>query len=109
MQTRNDWALENIPLSFKVVYKSGSKAPPAIPMINNADPVFVNLPNPFIAKGKIAGHIKALANPSKAMNVMEAYPLVTNTAMLKIIPSTAETARAFCCEINFGIVMIPIT
>lgn len=70
MQIRKETELEKIPLSFKVVYNNGMIAPPAIPMTSSAEPVFVNLPSPLIANGKIAGHINALAKPSKAIKVI---------------------------------------
>ncbi len=70
MQRRKENWLEAIPLSFKVVYKIGTNAPPAIPIISNADPVLVNLPRPLMANGNIAGHISAFDKPSNAIKVM---------------------------------------
>ena len=46
---------------------SGMVAPPNIPMINRAEPVLVNFPSPSNANGQIAGHIRELDNPSRAM------------------------------------------
>lgn len=94
---RKDAWFDAICLSFKVVYKSGINAPPAIPMISNAAPVLVNLPNPSMASGKIAGHINALAMPRSAIKMMAVYPVEKNTPKQKITPNTAEIARAFCC------------
>lgn len=88
--------LEAKPLSLRNEYSNGNNAPPAMPMINKAAPVFVNFPRPLIAKGKIDGHINALAKPSNAINVMAVYPFDINTQMLNRIPRMAEIARAFC-------------
>ena len=52
-------------------YICGIMAPPAIPMIRMADPIFVNFPSPSMARGKIAGHIRAFANPRRAIKKME--------------------------------------
>lgn len=41
-----------------------------MPIISRAEPILVNPPKPAIANGKIAGHIKALASPNKAMKVI---------------------------------------
>ena len=59
-----------------VAHNFGKMAPPAIPTINKAEPTFVNLPKPWIVKGQMAGHIIALARPSKAINNTEVYPEV---------------------------------
>lgn len=50
----------------------GKTAPPTIAIISSAEPVFINLPKPSIAKGQIAGHIKALAKPNKAIKRTDA-------------------------------------
>ena len=86
--------LEAKPLSLRSEYNNGNNAPPAMPMINNAAPVFVNFPKPFIANGKIEGHINALAKPSNAINEMAVYPFDINTQTLNTIPRMAEIARA---------------
>ena len=83
-------------------------APPAMPMISNADPILINLPSPAMAKGKIAGHMSALANPNKAIKTIEVKPLVANTQMVKIIPKMADSFNPVCCEIIFGMVKIPM-
>lgn len=44
-------------------------APPAIPMMSNADPCAVYLPKLFSANGQIAGHTIAFAKPNSAMKV----------------------------------------
>ena len=54
-------------------------APPTIPIISNAAPIFVNLPKPLMARGQMAGHIIALENPSKAKQVIATVPFA-NTA-----------------------------
>lgn len=46
-------------------------APPAIPIISSAEPVLVNRPKPLMANGQMAGHINALAKPSRAINSTE--------------------------------------
>jgi len=45
-------------------------APPTIPMIRMAEPVLVKRPSPVMPMGKMAGHIGALARPSRAMKRM---------------------------------------
>ena len=66
---------------------SGKIAPPAIAIISKEEPIFVNLPKPSIAKGKIAGHIKELANPNKAIQSTAVYPVE------KIAPSENNTPK----------------
>jgi len=46
-------------------------APPAIAMIKNEEPTLVNLPNPEIAIGQIAGQTKAFAIPNKKYTVLK--------------------------------------
>ena len=58
-------------ISERCPYTKGRMAPPAIAMINKADPILVNLPRPLIANGKMEGHINELAKPNKAMNATE--------------------------------------
>ena len=76
MQIKKDKLFGKPTLSFKTPYKSSSNAPPAIPIINKADPILVNRPNPLIANGKMAGHINALAKPNNAIKVIAVYPVV---------------------------------
>ena len=90
-------------------YSNGKIAPPAIAMINKAEPILVNLPNPVMANGKMAGHINELARPSAAMKPTEIYPWVAIAATEKTMPSNAHIFSAFDCERYFGMVKIPIT
>ena len=59
-----------MPMSVAELIKpqdTGPKAPPAIPIINSAEPVLVNLPMPDKASGHTAGQTIALAKPRKAI------------------------------------------
>ena len=82
-------------ISASLPYTKGNKAPPAIDIINKADAIFVCFPSPFIARGQIAGHIRALASPSKAMNKTDVYSLVLTAINVNITPITADMAKAF--------------
>ena len=95
--------------SESLPYINGKMAPPAIAMINKAEPILVNLPSPVMANGKMAGHIRELASPNAAMKPTEKYPEVTIAATEKTIPSKAQIFNAFDCERYFGIVKIPTT
>ena len=81
--------------------------PPAIPMINNDEPILVKLPNPLIDSGQRAGHINEFARPSNAIQNTETYPCVVIAMMENITPNTAETINALSCLKYFGIQMIP--
>lgn len=80
--------------SPRIAHTLGMIAPPAMPTISRAEPVRVNLPNPSMANGQIAGQIKALANPSKAMNRTDMYPSVNMARALNIKPNTADPLSA---------------
>ena len=61
-------------------------APPAIPIIKSAAPVFVNLPSPSIANGQMAGHMIAFENPKPAKQMTAGIPFniiapTTNTKL----------------------------
>jgi hypothetical protein len=71
-------------------YNKGIKAPPEIIMIIRADPILVNLPNPFIANGHKAGHINALANPNKAKQSTDINPVKVIAPIENITPKIAE-------------------
>ena len=58
-------------ISVSRPYSRGSTAPPPMAMISNEEPIFVNFPNPSIARGQIEGHMSELARPSNATKVME--------------------------------------
>jgi len=70
MQIKKAAWFEAMPWSFSDEYSKGINAPPAMPIINKAAPVFVNFPKLSIANGKMEGHINALAKPSNAIKVM---------------------------------------
>ena len=72
----------------------GNKAPPAMPTINNAEAVFVNFPNPFIANGQIAGHTNALAKPRIAIKKTDVAPVVKMAPNENKIPRMAENFKA---------------
>src|SRR4030095_6821972 len=86
----------------------GNTAPPAIPTINNAEAVYVNFPNPFIASGQMAGHTNALASPNIAMKKTEVVPDVKMAPRENRMPSIADSIKAICWEIYFGMVKMPI-
>lgn len=88
-------------------YNGGNTAAPAMPITSNDEPILVNLPNPDNASGHIAGHMSELANPKSAMQPIDTYFGVNSANTVKIVPSTAEYTRAFCCDIYLGIKAIP--
>src|SRR5687768_12293724 len=90
------------------VQSCGTMAPPAIPTINKAEAALVNFPNPFMAKGQIAGQTNALANPRIAIKKTETVPVVKMAPKENSIPSIAENFKAVDCEIYFGIATMPI-
>ncbi len=84
-------------------------APPPIAIINNEDPVFVNLPNPSIANGQIEGQINELANPSNEIKTTDTIPDVNNANTANEIPARADSFKAVSCFMKRGIQMMPIT
>ena len=86
----------------------GITAPPAIPTINKAEAVFVNLPKPLMANGQIAGHTNALAKPRMAIKNTEVNPEVKMAAIENTIPSIAENINAVDWDKYLGIVKMPI-
>jgi hypothetical protein len=68
----------------------GNVAPPAIPIISNALPVLVSFPRLFIARGQMAGHIIAFANPSKQTKRTDENPFENIIIKEKIIPINAD-------------------
>src|SRR5690606_41073262 len=95
-------------VSFKNPYTKGHMAPPAMPIIIMAEPVFVNLPNPLIPRGKIAGHINEFAIPSKATKIKDVVPVVNTDTAEKRIPTIVHMRKANCRDTNLGIVIILI-
>ena len=71
------WAIKSILFpSTNLPYSGGIIAPPEIAMINNAEAVLVNFPNPFKVKGHTAGQTNALAIPNPATKRTEVNPEV---------------------------------
>ncbi len=58
-------------------YNNGLTAPPTTPIINSAEPLLVDFPNPSKESGHIAGQSKALPNPSIAINQTDTGPFTT--------------------------------
>ena len=54
--------------------KQGKSAPPQIPMISNAEPVFVKRPSLSIASGQIDGHMREWAKLKRMIKIMETVP-----------------------------------
>ena len=86
-------------ISEIIPYSGGKTAPPTIPIINNAAPIFVNLPRPLIAKGQIAGHITAFEKPSNAKQKTAIIPVVKMASNTSTIDKTTLQTNAFCCDI----------
>ena len=84
-------------------------APPTMPIMSNAAPIFVNFPRLFIANGQMEGHINALEKPSNAKQKTAVSPDVNIDASTSIILKIVLATNAFCCEIYLGIQMIPTT
>ena len=80
--------------STNLPYKGGIIAPPEIAIINNADAVFVNLPNPFKVNGHTAGQTKAFAIPKAATNTTEVNPVVKTIQKVNTRPNIALAFRA---------------
>ena len=68
----------------------GSRAPPAMAIINNADPVLVCRPKPYMAKGKIAGHMREFARLSKERHQIEIFKGKKITPQPNANPNTAQ-------------------
>ena len=67
-------------------------APPTIPMISNAAPIFVNVPSPLMARGHMAGRIKKeerfLADWKNMVRYGEQVPTKQRSSLFqKTVPS----------------------
>lgn len=82
-------------ISLKYPYASGRSAPPAIPIINNADPVFVNFPKPSKDSGQMHGHIRVFAKLNNTTKAIDTPPLVSSAQKVNTIPRTVLTMSAF--------------
>src|SRR5688572_24886178 len=72
------------------------------------EPIFVKRPRSASAKGHTAGHTRALAKPSRAMNATETYPCVKSADKVKRMPKIADNFKAFAWEINLGMASTPM-
>ena len=68
----------------------GSRAPPAMAIINKADPVLVCRPNPYMANGKMAGHMREFARLNKERHQIEISRGKKITPQPKISPNKAQ-------------------
>ena len=87
-------------------YNGGNTAPPTMPIIKNAEPIFVNFPNFSMANGQIAGHITEFEKPNSIKHTIAVLPFVNIDNTTKIILKTVRNSIAFCCDMNFGMATI---
>ncbi len=74
--------------------------PPAIPITNIDDPVFVNFPKSASAKGQMAGQSNELAKPNEINRYIAIEPGNNTIKTEAKTPSNAHIFIAFTCETN---------